>query len=168
LFGAVAVVLLGVLGAPGADEVVPRKEQPKVAKLDVSRQSSLEKGDAWFVDLSAQPGAQLITVAFSSSQGPIRVYVVRDPDADDRADALPDPKKVLAEARAQAGVLKVDVPEKIATRILFRDATGKTAVELKLTNQLVPDAKDEIKKLQAENAALKAQLEALKSKQDKQ
>jgi hypothetical protein len=167
LFGAVAVVLFGVLGAPGADEAIPRKE-PKVEKLDVSKNNLIETEEAWSLDLPPQPGAQVLAVAFSSSQGPIRIYVIREPAETEGLDALPDPKKVLAEARAQAGVLKVDVPEKSATRIVVRDATKKTAVEIKLTNQLVPDVKDEIKKLQAENAALKAQLEALKSKLDKQ
>jgi hypothetical protein len=160
---AVLVALGGVSGVTGAGA------EPKIEKLDHHRTFPIEEGEAKSLDLEAQPGAQTFTVEFSSSKCDVSVYVFKGADVKGEDGLLTsDPKKALASARAKVATFKVDVPEKTATRIIFRGATGETTVAAKITNQLALNTKDaQLKKLEEENAALKKEVVELKKQLEK-
>jgi hypothetical protein len=160
------ILCCAVVGVAGAAQPKPKP----VGKLDVSRMWALEVGEAKAIDLEGQPRAQTFTVEFASAKCPVSVYVFKEEDAKgDDAVLTADPKKALASATATAGLIKAEVPEKTATRVIFRGTAVKTTLNLKLTNQLVVDTKDAaIKKLEDENAALKKELADLKKRPGKQ
>jgi hypothetical protein len=161
------ILLCGCLVITGAAGVSAKVQPKEVAKLDVKRKMALDLGEAKAFDLEAQSGAQTITVEFSSSKGAVSVYVFKEEDAIGDELLISDPKKALAGARAKAGVIKADVPAKTATRVIIRGAAEMTTVEVKLANQLVPDARDaKIKKLEDENAALRKEVAELKKQLD--
>jgi hypothetical protein len=163
--GLCLVICCAAVGIAGAAQPKP---QP-VGKLDESRTWDLEEGEAKSLDLEGQPVTQTLTVKFASAGCPVSVYIFRDADAKgDDALLDADPKKALAGATATVGMIKADVPEKTATRVIFRGATVKTAVKVRLSNQLAADSKDAtIKKLEDEIAALKKELADLKKRSGK-
>jgi len=166
VFGVVALMLGVVLGITGTAKGQPKETQ----KLDLTKKLELDANiQARSLDLPAQPGEQTLTVEFTSTKGVVSMYVFKQEDAKGDDELLTaDPKKALASARAKAGMIKVDVPEKTAVRVIFREA-NVTTVEVKITNQIAKQPKDaKLKNFEAEMAKLHAELKKIAEEADKQ
>ena len=104
-------------------------------KLNENKTLSIDTGEAKGLDLPAVSKPQKINVEFSSSEGEVSVYIFKEEDAKGEDGLIAsDPKKALAFKRGKADSFSADVPENTATRVIVRNATKKTDVQLKVTN----------------------------------
>ena len=106
------------------------------AKLDVTKTYTLDAGEPQIIFLDAQPKPQKITVEFESSASPITVLLIKDEDVPKDEDGFISTSKAIAsKSNEKAATFSGDVPEKTASRVIIRNASGKTSVKVRVTNQ---------------------------------
>ncbi len=106
------------------------------AKLNESRTIELDSGDAKAIDLDGQHKAQTVTVEFSSPNAEVSVYLFKADDAKGDDGLLgADPSKALAMKKGKSDTLSAEVPADTPTRVILRNATEKTSVNVKISNQ---------------------------------
>jgi len=103
------------------------------AKLDVTRNISLDSQESRSVDLDPQPKPQTLTVTYEAG-AELFVGVYKAADAPDLQN-LPEGKALKSESGKKSGTLTVEVPENTATRIVIANAKTNTDVKLHITNQ---------------------------------
>jgi hypothetical protein len=104
-------------------------------KLNENKKFTLDTGEGKAFDIPKASKAQKINVEFDSSEGEVSVYVFKDDDAKGEDGIIgSDPKKALASKRAKADTISADVPENTPVRVIVRNPTKKTEVNLKMTN----------------------------------
>ena len=105
------------------------------AKLDVTKTYTLE-GEPQIIFLDAQPKPQKITVEFESSASPITVLLIKDADVPKDEDGfIPTSKAIAFKSGEKAATFSGDVPENTATRVIIRNASNKSSVKVRVTNQ---------------------------------
>ena len=86
------------------------------AKLNETKNLSVDAGDAKSIDLPAVPKPQKITVEFSSTNSDVTVYLFKEEDAKGEDGLhMSDAKKALAKETGKAKSFTADVPENTAT-----------------------------------------------------
>jgi hypothetical protein len=106
------------------------------ARLNVSKNYTMDVGDARSIDLDPQPKPQKIDVEFSVSDGEARVLVFRAEDAQGEEGLLSAPaSKALGNQRGSRGNFSVDLPANTKARVVIRDLTKKAEVNIKVTNR---------------------------------
>lgn len=130
MFARFIIAPLGLLGLLALSGCGP-------AKLDETKNWTLEPGEGHALDTSAQPKPQTITVEFESSAAPVDVLVFKAADApgdDGIVEAAAD--KALGSKRGEkSGSFSAEVPENTPTRVVARGAMKKTDVKLHVTNR---------------------------------
>lgn len=105
------------------------------AKLDVTKTYTLES-EPQIIFLDAQPKPQKITIEFESSASPITVLLIKDADVPKDEDGfIPTSKAIAFKSGEKAATFSGDVPENTATRVIIRNASTKTSVKVRVTNQ---------------------------------
>ena len=106
------------------------------AKLDVTKTLDLNTEDAKAILLDAQSKPQKINVEFEATNGTVYVLLFKDADvAKDEDGIVPANKALGSKANEKSGSFAVDVPENTATRVVVRNASGKTDVKVHVTNR---------------------------------
>lgn len=106
------------------------------ARLNQSKEYTMDVGEARALDLQPQRQAQKLTVEYVVSNGEARVLVFRAEDAPGDQGLLDTPaSKALASHRGSKGDFTVDVPANTAVRVVVRDLTRQATVTLKVTNR---------------------------------
>jgi hypothetical protein len=120
----VAAVAVGLLSLAGCGP----------AKLNQTRAYDLDVGelDGFFLDKQSKP--QKVTIEFTSSAGEVSVLLFKAEDAKGDAALETDPAKALGFKTGKGETFVVDVPENTETRLVVRNATKTTKVNVKVTN----------------------------------
>ena len=106
------------------------------AKLDVTKTYTLDAGEPQILFLDAQPKPQTITIEFESSASPITVLLIKDADVPKDEDGfIPTSKAIASKSNEKAATFSGEVPEKTASRVILRNASTKTSVKVRVTNQ---------------------------------
>ncbi len=104
-------------------------------KLHIERPYDMDAGTSREIQVDPPSGEQKIKVAFTSTAGPVSVFVLQDDQLGDKKDDL-DPDKipaaaVLGKEKGKDGTITATVPAKKAYRvIIFTDK--KTSVTVKI------------------------------------
>lgn len=104
-------------------------------RLSVDKSYTLDVGEARAIDLDPQSKPQKIQIEFTASDGQVEVLMFKKEDVPtDQAmlDAASD--KALARQKGPSGSLSVDLPEKVAARIVIRNPSKKAEVKVKVKN----------------------------------
>lgn len=105
-------------------------------RLDEKRSFTLEPGSAQFIELPAISRPQRITVEFTSSAGPVSVYLIKNfKEEDGMKEAPPQKEQTLDMKRGESGAVSADVSPDTKTRVVVRDAHKATQVAVEVTNR---------------------------------
>jgi hypothetical protein len=106
------------------------------AKLDVSKSWKLEPGEARSVDVAGQSKPQTINVEFKSSAGDVTVCVFKEADCKTDDDLLDTPtSKAIVSKKGKGESFTADVPENTPVRVVARNPSETSTVDLKVTNK---------------------------------
>ena len=122
----IAVVAIGLFSGVGCGP----------GKLNESRTWEMGREDVKALDLPAVAKPQTIKVEFTSSDADVEVCLFKEADAKgDAGLSQATTDKALGKANGKGGNFSAEVPENTATRVVAREAKGKTKVDIKVTNQ---------------------------------
>jgi hypothetical protein len=106
------------------------------AKLDASKSWKLEPGEARSIDVGAQSKPQTITVEYASSAGEVTVCVFKEADCKTDDDLLDTPtSKAIVSKKGKGESFTADIPENTAVRVVARNPSETSNVDLKVTNK---------------------------------
>jgi hypothetical protein len=103
------------------------------AKLDETKNWTIEPGDVQSIILPAQPRPQRLTVEFESGE-PVDVGLYKTDDAKDLY-SLPVSKALAVERGKTSGTLTADLSPDVSTTVTVNALSKKTTVKVHVTNR---------------------------------